>query len=163
LLERVDRLAAELAAGGVTDGDRVGYLGVNHPTFLEALFATARIGAVFVPLNFRLTARELTFIISDARVHTLIADTEHAAIVEPVRADCGIHRTIALSEVPDAPAWEPLENLLAARAPIAEAHRPGTDDVAVIMYTSGTTGQPKGAMLTHGNFFYNNVNALLSF
>lgn len=163
LLDRIDRLAAELTAGGVTEGDRVGYLGVNHPTFLEALFATARIGAVFVPLNFRLTAAELAFIIGDAGVHTLIADTEHAAIIDPVREESGLRRTITLSDVADAPAWEPLADLLAARAPLTEARRPGPDDVAVIMYTSGTTGQPKGAMLTHGNFFYNNVNALLSF
>ena len=163
LLDRIDRLAAELSAGGIGNGDRVGYLGLNHPTFLEALFATTRLGAVFVPLNFRLTASELSFIIADAGVHTLIADAEHAAVVEPLREQSGLRRTITLDTLDGAAAWEPFEELIAARSPITEPQAPRDDDVAVIMYTSGTTGRPKGAMLTHGNFFWNNVNALMSF
>ncbi|MBC3193341.1 long-chain fatty acid--CoA ligase [Pseudonocardia sp. C8] len=160
LADRIDRLAAELAAGGVGRGDRVGYLGTNHPDFLVTLFATARIGAIFVPLNFRLTAPELAHILGDAGVHTLVADAEHAAVVDPVRAEAGVTRALALSPVPG---WEPLEELLAGRAPLAEPVHPEPDEVALIMYTSGTTGRPKGAMLTHGNLFWNNVNALLSF
>src|SRR5215475_8933738 len=68
LLDRIDRLAAELAAGGAGRGDRVGYLGLNDPMFLITLFAAARIGAVFVPLNYRLTAAELGYILTDAGV-----------------------------------------------------------------------------------------------
>ncbi|MBF6159785.1 acyl-CoA synthetase [Nocardia cyriacigeorgica] len=160
LLERVDRLAAELVAGGVRPGDRVGYLGLNHPDFLVTLFAASRAGAVFVPLNFRLTAAELGYILGDAGVHTLIADADRAEIVEPVLAESGVGRSISLTA---RPGWEVLDELLAAREPIAEPRHPEADDVAVIMYTSGTTGRPKGAMLTHGNLFWNNVNALLSF
>jgi len=159
-LDQIDTVAAELAAGGVGRGERVGYLGPNDPMFLVTLFAAARIGAVFVPLNYRLTGPELVYIIGDAGVHTLIADAEHATVVEGVRAECGLQRTISLTPVPN---WEPLERLLRARAPLEKPCRPDADDVAVIMYTSGTTGRPKGAMLTHGNLFWNNVNALLSF
>src|SRR5699024_5600843 len=61
-LDRIDRTAAELRAGGVEHGDRVGYVGANHPTFLEVLYASARIGAIFVPMNFRLAADELAYI-----------------------------------------------------------------------------------------------------
>lgn len=158
--DRIERLAAELVAGGVGRGDRVGYLGLNHPDFLTTLFATARIGAMFVPLNFRLTGAELSYIIADAGVHTLIADADHTAVVDPVRDESGLRRTIALTPVPG---WETLEELVAARDRLKEPVYPGPDDVAILMYTSGTTGRPKGAMLTHGNLFWNNVGALLSF
>ena len=159
LLDRIDRLAAELAAGGVGRGDRVGYLGLNDPMFLITLFAAARIGAVFVPLNYRLTAAELGYILADAGVHTLLADTRHAAAAGPVLTEAGVRRALALSAVPG---WEPLADLLANRGRLAAPVHPRSDEVAVIMYTSGTTGRPKGAMLTHGNLFWNNVNALLS-
>ena len=160
LLDRIDRLAAELAAGGVGRGDRVGYLGLNDPMFLITLFAAARIGAVFVPLNYRLTAAELGYILADAGVHTLLADARHAAVAGPVLTGPGVRRALALSAVPG---WEPLPDLLANRGRLAAPVHPRSDEVAVIMYTSGTTGLPKGAMLTHGNLFWNNVNALLSF
>ncbi len=160
LLDRIDRLAAELAAGGVGRGDRVGYLGLNDPMFLITLFAAARIGAVFVPLNYRLTAAELGYILADAGVHTLLADTRHAAAAGPVLTEAGVRRALALSAVPG---WEPLPDLLANRGRLAAPVCPRSGEVAVIMYTSGTTGRPKGAMLTHGNLFWNNVNALLSF
>ena len=160
LLDRIDRLAAELAAGGVGRGDRVGYLGLNDPMFLITLFAAARIGAVFVPLNYRLTAAELGYILADAGVHTLLADARHAAVAGPVLSGSGVRRALALSAVPG---WEPLPDLLANRGRLAAPVHPRSAEVAVIMYTSGTTGRPKGAMLTHGNLFWNNVNALLSF
>jgi fatty-acyl-CoA synthase len=160
LLDRIDRLAAELAAGGVGRADRVGYLGLNDPMFLVTLFATARIGAVFVPLNYRLTAAELGYILADAGVHTLLADAAHAAVAGPVLTGSGVRRAVALSAVPG---WEPVAGLLANRGRLAAPARPEPGEVAVIMYTSGTTGRPKGAMLTHGNLFWNNVNALLSF
>ncbi|GAA2360355.1 hypothetical protein GCM10009854_44250 [Saccharopolyspora halophila] len=160
LAGRVDRFAAELAAGGIGAGDRVGYVGLNHPDFLVTLFATARLGGIFVPLNNRLTAAELEFILADAGVHTLVADAEHTAAVDPVRANAGVRRAIALTPVEG---WESLEDLITAREPLAEPVFPGADEVAVIMYTSGTTGRPKGAMLTHGNLFWNNVGSMLAF
>lgn len=160
LAERIDRLAAELAAGGVRPGGRVGYVGLNDPTFLVTLFATARIGGVFVPLNFRLAAPEMSYILADAGVHTLLADVERAAVADGIRDEAGLRRTIAVTS---APGWESLPELLAARRPLSEPVHPEPDRTAVIMYTSGTTGRPKGAMLTHGNLFWNNVNALLAF
>jgi fatty-acyl-CoA synthase len=158
--DRIDRLAAELAAGGMRRGDRVGYVGLNHPDFLVTLFAAARIGAAFVPLNWRLTADELCYILDNAEVHTLLADAERAAVIDPVRAQAGLQRAIALTPVPG---WEVADELLARRAPLADPVYAEPDDIAVIMYTSGTTGRPKGAMLTHANLFWNNINALLTF
>lgn len=160
LSDRIDRMAAELAAGGMGRGDRVGYAGLNHPDFLVTLFAAARIGAAFVPLNWRLTADELGYILGDAEVHTLVADADRANVIEPVRVRAGLRRAIALAPVAG---WEVVDQLLADRTPLAEPVFAEPDDVAVIMYTSGTTGRPKGAMLTHANLFWNNVNALLAF
>ena len=156
--DRIDRLAADLVAGGVTPGERVAYLGLNHPMFLTAMFATARAGAVFVPLNFRLTGAEIAYILNDATPHTLIADETLIPVVDGIADDVLLTRRIAVTS---AHGWESAEDLIAGAEPIADPVHRNPDDLALIMYTSGTTGRPKGAMLTHGNFFWNNVNALL--
>lgn len=141
---RIDRMAADLQAGGVCHGDRVAFLGLNQPAFFEALFGAARLGAIFVPLNFRLTSRELAFIIDDAGVHTLIVDAAHRALVEGI----DVRRLMAAEA--DRATVRPLE----APDPVAP------EEVALIMYTSGTTGRPKGAMLTHANLWWNNANGM---
>nr|WP_040533836.1 long-chain fatty acid--CoA ligase [Gordonia rhizosphera] len=158
--DRVDRMAAALAAGGISPGDRVGYLGLNHPMFLTAMFATARAGATFVPLNFRLTGPELAYILGDAGVHTLFADTDLAERVDSIDTDLPVRRRVAVTT---APGWETAEDLIMQHEPLREPYHPASSEPAVIMYTSGTTGRPKGAVLSHGNLFWNNVNALLSF
>ena len=165
LIERIERMSAVLAAGGVAPGARVGYLGFNDPMFVVVLFATARIGAICVPLNFRLSGQELAFIIGDAGVHTLVVGEEHIAVIDAVRSELACHRFIHRGG--GVPGWEPADALMAevygvqslpAAVPAAIPVR--ADDVAVIMYTSGTTGHPKGAMLTHGNFWANNLNEM---
>ena len=117
-------------------------------------------GATFVPLNFRLTGPELAYILDDCGATTLIADATLTSVVDEVRSDLSIARYVAVGE---ASGWESFDDLLAVGTPIAEPVFADPADVAVIMYTSGTTGRPKGAMLTHGNLFWNNINALLSF
>ncbi|HEX6476962.1 MAG TPA: long-chain fatty acid--CoA ligase [Acidimicrobiales bacterium] len=159
-LDRVDRLASGLRAGGVSHGDRVGFLGLNQPAFFETMFAASRLGASFVPLNFRLTGPELAFIISDAGIHTLVVDDMHRAVADSVRPGVPVRRYLGADDTIDADGWESLEGVIAAHRPIAATEAIGADEVAVIMYTSGTTGRPKGAMLTHGNLWWNNVNAL---
>jgi fatty-acyl-CoA synthase len=86
--DAVNRLATALKAGGICRGDRVAYLGLNNPLYFDLLFATARLGAIFVPLNFRLTGPELDYIINDAGVHTLVADGPHRPVIDSVRASC---------------------------------------------------------------------------
>jgi len=173
LVARAGRMAAVLAAGGVRPGQRVGYLGLNDPLFLVTQFACGWLGAIFVPLNFRLTGPELAFILNDAGVHTLFADDGYTAVIDEVRGRLECRRYLARAA---APGWEGLDALLADAgggnahgiahgnahhnaAPPLAATRP--DDVAAIMYTSGTTGNPKGAMLTHGNFWINNLNVTM--
>ncbi len=160
LWDRVERVSAVLAAGGVRAGDRVAYLGLNHPTFLVALFACARVGASFVPLNFRLTAHELQFIIQDADAHTLIADAQHSAKIDTIRASLACRRYLQLEATVDG--WENLAALTTEPHVIPPLHPTAANDTAVIMYTSGTTGNPKGAMLTHLNLWANIFNWLVA-
>jgi fatty-acyl-CoA synthase len=147
LQERIDRLAGAFRDGGLCKGDRVGFLGLNQPAFLLAMFAAARLGAIFVPLNFRLTGPELSFIINDAGIHTLIVDEPHQAVIKSVRGELPCRRCLLAEALPEADPLDAAESL-------------DEDEIALIMYTSGTTGRPKGAMLTHGNLWWNNTNAL---
>jgi fatty-acyl-CoA synthase len=148
LHERATRLAHALAGLGVGHGDRVAYLGPNHPTFLEALFATGMLGGVFVPLNWRLAAPELAYIVDDSGARALIHARVHAELAArlPVRAVAvGEEYERLLADAPAQPIDEPV----------------GLDEVCMILYTSGTTGRPKGAMLTHANIAWNSFNLLL--
>jgi fatty-acyl-CoA synthase len=158
LLERVDRLAAGLRAGGVCHGDRVGFLGLNQPAFFETMFAASRLGASFVPLNFRLTGPELAFIIGDAGIHTLVVDDMHRPVADSVRPNVTVRRYLTADDAV-VEGWESLAGVIASNGRISATEPVDADEVAVIMYTSGTTGRPKGAMLTHGNLWWNNVNA----
>ena len=162
LAGEVDRLVTVLADGGLKPGMRVAYLGFNHPMFFVALFATTKLGAIFLPLNFRLTGPELAYIINDAGAHTLLADSAHHAVLDGVRESlCCRTFWNADGKAADAARWPALSDALAAASPgTAPAAAPSADDVAMIMYTSGTTGRPKGAMLTHGNFWWNHVAEL---
>ncbi|MFT7288176.1 MAG: fatty-acyl-CoA synthase [Halieaceae bacterium] len=161
LTQRALCLASELRAGGICVGDRVGFVGLNHPTLLETMLAAQTLGAVFVPLNFRLTAEELRFMINDAGVHTLVVDDPLRQVIEAVRGDLCCRRYLASESSGDG--WEYLETLIEA-APALHSHVVMSQhDVALIMYTSGTTGKPKGAMLTHGNLIWNNIQATMAF
>jgi len=161
LQKRIDRLAGALRANGVCLGDRVGFLGLNQPVFFETLFAAARLGAIFVPLNFRLTGPELRYILGDAGVHTLIVDAPHRPVIDPIRAELPCRRFFSADQ--PAEGWPAVQALVEAHAPIGSGTAVAEDDTAVIMYTSGTTGRPKGAMLTHGNIWWNNINAMHAF
>ncbi|MGQ0701027.1 MAG: acyl-CoA synthetase [Panacagrimonas sp.] len=155
---RVERLSGVLASGGIRAGDRVAWLGFNHPMELVALFASARIGAIFVPLNFRLSATELTAIISDAGVHTLIADESHAPLADASRAGFSSQRFLLLGAA--RAGWESLEQKM-AETPDAPPVLGRSHDIAMLMYTSGTLGQPKGVIVTHGNLWTSNLNGIL--
>jgi fatty-acyl-CoA synthase len=161
LADRVRRQATLLRQAGVCVGDRVGYLGFNHPALLETMFAAQALGAIFVPLNFRLTAEELTFIINDAGIHSLVVDDALREVIGPAReALCCRHFFASESA---AQGWRHIVTERENAPPLEQAVSTDVHDVAIIMYTSGTTGLPKGAMLTHGNIMWNNINALMAF
>ncbi|WP_395640272.1 long-chain fatty acid--CoA ligase [Pseudolysinimonas sp.] len=149
LAVRVDRLAAALTRRGIGRGDRVAYLGPNAPEFLETLFAVTSLGAIFVPLNIRLAAGEIAYALSDSGSALLIVDPTLAALAPD---------TVETVEVGAA-----YEELLAAVDPTHVDHPVSLDDPAAILYTSGTTGRPKGAILTHGNLTWNAINAIVDY
>jgi len=157
---RIRLLAGALRRAGVNRGDRVGFLGANHPAFIECMYATAAIGAIFVPINFRLTGPELTFIINDAGLHTLLVDDVRLPLIEGIRASLCCRHYVAVES--PAAGWTTLAEFAADATSLVQPESVGMQDTALIMYTSGTTGRPKGAMLTHGNFFWNNVNSRFS-
>ncbi len=157
---RANALAHGLRALGVCHGDRVAYLDLNHPDFFLTIFAAAKIGAIFVPLNFRLTPPELAFIISDAGVHTLIHDAAFAPAIDAIRESIPCRELVCRDARPGV---RLLADVLRDQRDDDLDNQVSTDEVAVIMYTSGTTGRPKGAMLTHGNLLWNNINAGLAF
>ena len=148
----IENCAARLKALGVGRGDRAAFVGLNQPMFLFSMFATIRLGAIFVPLNFRLTGPELAFMINDSGAKVLIVDAQLRSAIAPVEKELTSVKALLAAE--DATLWRD-------GAAAAAAHVPANaDDVAMIMYTSGTTGRPKGAMLTHGNFWWNNTNTM---
>ncbi|MCL6737174.1 AMP-binding protein [Streptomyces neyagawaensis] len=166
---RLSRTAVELAAGlaeqGLRRGDRIAYLGLNSAAFFHTLFAAAHLGAVFIPVNFRLVAEEVRDILGDSGAHTLVVEDGHRGLVESIADDIPARRRVLVDTDPACPApatapagWTPLSLLLgpgrAARPPVPLYE----DDLGVLMYTSGTTGRPKGVMLTHGNIWWNAVN-----
>ncbi|WP_188190073.1 acyl-CoA synthetase [Nonomuraea sp. SYSU D8015] len=145
LRERTYRLARALGGLGVGRGDRVAFLGPNSPALVETFFAAGLLGAVFVPLNTRLATPELRFILEDADAAVLLLGEGRDGDGLPGR------------HVPAAA----YEDLLASGSPEPIDEPVSQDDVCLIMYTSGTTGRPKGAMLTHANLTWNAVNLLV--
>ncbi|MFE7650174.1 acyl-CoA synthetase [Streptomyces phaeoluteigriseus] len=150
---RTTRLAHTLRARGVRRGDRVAYLGPNHPSYLETLFAAGTLGAVFVPLNIRLAGPEIAYQLTDSGAKALVYGPAYAGLVAGLPGSTGIRTYLEVG----AEYEEALAS--AAEDPIDEPV--GPDDTCIIMYTSGTTGRPKGAMLTHGNLTWNALNVLV--
>ncbi|MDB5682275.1 MAG: O-succinylbenzoic acid--CoA ligase [Sphingomonas bacterium] len=157
---RAAAIAAALRAGGVGVGDRVGTVAANHRDILATMFAVSALGAILVPLNIRLTAAELSYIMTDADLAAVIADPGGAALVAPLRQKLSLKLWLGIDG--GAPDWTPLDSAIAGAAPSWDLHDGGGDAVAAIVYTSGTTGRPKGAMLTNGNLWANDLNWLLS-
>ncbi|MFI8766925.1 long-chain fatty acid--CoA ligase [Streptomyces sp. R-07] len=157
LHDRCTRLAHALRGAGVGRGDRVAYLGPNHPAYLETLFATGLLGAVFVPLNTRLAVPELLHQLTDSGSGVLVHAGQPAERVTELAAGAAVATVLAVDGGPGA-SYE--ERLAAASAePVDE--EVGHEDVCLIMYTSGTTGRSKGAVLTHGNVVWNSLNVLV--
>jgi fatty-acyl-CoA synthase len=156
LAERIDRLTNALRTRGVAAGDRVAYLGPNAAEFLETLFACGQLGAVFVPLNTRLAGDELTYIVADAGARLLF----HAPDFTDVVATMPLPRVVTGGS-PDGAAG--YEDMLAGAPPDHPDLPVSLDDPALILYTSGTTGRPKGAVLSHGNLTWNAINVLVDY
>ena len=156
--ERVDGTAAALLSLGVKPGDRAAILTGNIPEFVDALYGAMRAGATAVPLNPMLTAPELAAILMDAAPTAIVTELEHLAELRAAmeaRQDGMNSPTVVVVGGPPAPAGTvSLEEAL-TRAIDAAAPETRADDPALIAYTAGTTAEPKGAVLTHGNLLAN--------
>ncbi|HVX17778.1 MAG TPA: long-chain fatty acid--CoA ligase [Acidimicrobiales bacterium] len=162
MADRAGRLAAGLHARGVRAGDVVALLSYNCPEFLEVLFAANYLGAIAMPINWRLAAPEVRYILEHSAARALVCDE---ALVELGAAasegsDALVVRGTTTST--SAAGWEAVADLRGAAASLAPAMA-APDDVHRLMYTSGTTGHPKGVMLTHANLAWKNFAHLVEF
>jgi fatty-acyl-CoA synthase len=152
---RATRLSAALAGMAIGKGDRLALLAPNCAEYFELEFACARLGAIVLPLNWRLTVPELEYILNDSTPKLLVHDKAFAAQASELARLCKIVHLLELDHERGESSYErALAASAAAPAPLALGH----DDIAMVMYTSGTTGHPKGAIITHGMNFWNAVN-----
>jgi acyl-CoA synthetase (AMP-forming)/AMP-acid ligase II len=158
--ERVRRIAAALGARcGVGRGDRVAHLGLNGPLVVELLFACARLGAIFVPLNWRLAPPEHREILRRCAPKVLFADAEFYAHVDGLRADCDDLLTVGAAG-PSQGSWLGRDEIAAASSGIEPAPRGDLSAPVLLVFTSGATGRPKGVLLTQEAIFWNAVNSI---
>ena len=151
LSERSNRLANALTDMGISKGDRVALVDVNTNQCIETYFATAKLGAIYVPLNFRARADELAFMINDSGASVVLVGDRYAPMMNEIRGDiAGVQHFVTLGDEVDG--MLQYENILSA----ASDDEPFTDlddlDLTILMFTAGTTGFPKGVMLAHQNF-----------
>lgn len=157
LAGRVARLAGALTKLGVSGGDRVALLAQNSDRYLEGLLAVWWLGAVACPLNTRWSAPEIGYALNDCGIRVLVVDDAFAPLVPELKALAPALGPIIHTGEGATPegllAWE---DLIAAGEPLEDA-RPASDALAAILYTGGTTGTPKGVMLSHANFWVSSV------
>jgi O-succinylbenzoate-CoA ligase len=167
LSARCNRLANALVDSGLAKGDRVATLLMNGHEFVEVFFGTAKVGGVVVGLNFRLVADELSFILTDSGSETLVFGSQFADLATELHArgaqGTKVRRWIHVGDAADRPDFaigyeDMLANATADEPEIGAAD----DDLLFIMYTSGTTGLPKGVMQSHNTTLWSSVTALIT-
>jgi len=151
--DRISRLAAFFQKElGIQRGDRIAILAMNCTEYFEMQFACGRIGAIMVPLNWRLALPELEYVVSDCAPVALAHDANFAAAQQLKTKLAGAQHLLPIGDSAT------YEQALASSAPIFSQENLQHDDTWAILYTSGTTGRPKGAIITHGMAFWNAVN-----
>ncbi|RHW25090.1 fatty-acyl-CoA synthase [Nocardioides immobilis] len=160
LAARVEHTATRLRELGVSAGTRVAYLGPNSIDTWVCFFATARAGGIFVSLNIRLAPPEIGYMLADSGSHVLVHGPECAELATAAEpTEHGVAHVLPAADLrpssrPESAAGSPLLDPIDAQDPVE------LDDPVLILYTSGTTGRPKGAVLTHANITWNTVNQL---
>jgi acyl-CoA synthetase (AMP-forming)/AMP-acid ligase II len=161
--DRVARLTAWLADAGVAVGDRVALWLGNRTATLEALFASARLGAIAIPVNGRLTPTEVAFQLDDAHPTVVLAEWKERAAAEEAFAQAHSPRPVTLLVGETEAGDDAYESALSGASPSAHCEPVSPEAAMILMYTSGTTGKPKGALLPHRKALYNSLNAQLYF
>ncbi|HTA39148.1 MAG TPA: long-chain-fatty-acid--CoA ligase, partial [Candidatus Acidoferrales bacterium] len=159
--DRCDRWGAAMQGLGIVRGDRVAYIAPNTRSQLESFYAVPTIGAVLVPVNYRLSVAEFAYIINHSGARMVCVHSDYAAAVDSIRAQIpGVEFFVALGET--APAgWIDYEATIASASAAVVRADVGEDDLITINYTSGTTANPKGVMITHRNAYMNVVGTLI--
>ena len=149
LTDRVNRLCNAMAKLGLSKGDRVGVLNVNCNQYVETYFASAKLGAIFVPLNFRAKADELTYLINHAEIRTLFIGERYLGLVKKILPDTPVVKDCIALDCREGIYYEDLISSGSSEDYLVEIE---DEDVTILMYTSGTTGKPKCVPLTHNAF-----------
>ena len=162
MIARAMALAAGLHQRGVGAGDVVGLLSYNCPEFLETIFAANYLGAAAMPINWRLAAPEVRYILTHSEARALVCDGSLVELADDATKDMetSLARVCISGPTPDG--WIPLAELRAVANVPERAHAAG-DDIHRLMYTSGTTGRPKGVMITHANLAWKNFAHVIEF
>jgi acyl-CoA synthetase (AMP-forming)/AMP-acid ligase II len=159
-LNRCDRWSAALQKLGIRPGDRVAYLSPNTHTQLESFYAVPQIGAVLVPLNYRLTADDFVYLINHSGSRMVCVDREYLATIDSIRSrlPCVEHFVALNAQGEDWLDYEAMIDASPGKFTRPEIHE---TDLLTINYTSGTTAHPKGVMITHRNAWMNSIGTLL--
>ena len=155
LEERVNRLANALLSLGLQKGDTLGLLMPNRQEMVEIFFAAAKIGAISVPVNIRLAPKEMAYILNNAEAKVLFLSEAYREGMEAVRANLPLIRETILVNPSGAGSYKNYEEFLKSGSSYALPIRLQDDDEAFLIYTAGTTGKPKGAILSHKNLIIN--------
>jgi fatty-acyl-CoA synthase len=165
--DRVARLAGMLRSAGIKPGDRVAFLSSNCHRLLEAYYGVLEAGAVLLPLNIRLAPQELAYILNDSGARMLFVEPQFTAMVDAFRSSLNTVESFVLLDGESRPDWmlpENYETLLAAATPHrADVMEFDENSLAELFYTSGTSANPKGVMLTHRNVYLHALNVAINF
>lgn len=157
--DRCDRWSAALGNMGVEKGDRVACIAPNTHAHLEAYYAAPQIGAVLVPINYRLLASDFEYIINHCGAKVVCVHGDYIDAIDSIRDKLpGVRHFVALEGVREG--WIDYESTLAASRPAFQAPEIAENDLLTINYTSGTTARPKGVMITHRNAYLNVMGTL---
>ncbi|MGE2732275.1 long-chain-fatty-acid--CoA ligase [Mycolicibacterium vaccae] len=153
--DRIRRLAGALKERGIQRGDVVSFLDMNHPACIELTFAAASLGAATAIFNFRLAADELDYVINDSGAKMLIVGAEFKPVIDKIADKLpNIEHIVTVTPEGD----DDYEALLASAEPVERSDDVDASDVAIIMYSSGTTGRPKGVQIAQQNLIAHTVN-----
>src|SRR4051812_26863230 len=160
---RCDRWSSALARElGVVKGDRIAYIAPNTHAQLESFYAVPQLGAVLVPINYRLTADDFAYIIGHSGARIVCAHSDYLDAVDSIRDQVpNVEHFVALEGAAGRDNWLDYESLLASADPVYLKPDIAESDLLTINYTSGTTSRPKGVMITHRNAYMNVVGTLI--
>jgi fatty-acyl-CoA synthase len=159
---RCDLWSAALQTMGIRQGDRVAYIAPNTHANLEGFYAVPQIGAVLVPINYRLTPDDFVYLINHSGARIVCAHSDYLDGLDGVRRQlAGVEKFIALEGGAGRPGWLDYESILGSANPVFTRPEIAEGDLLTINYTSGTTAKPKGVMITHRNAYLNSVGTLI--